>query len=299
MTPTIQQFTPDSPTPLGLIPTHDLIAIAQKADRQTPYTLIKAGNVEVIAGSSMLRRMEAAATATGAAMIYSDYRESDGTDIRVIPTIPYQPGSVRDDFNFGSAVLIPTSLLTSAIDTIKQRGSAYSYAGFYELRLLLAADGKILRIPEPLYTVDITDRRKSGEKNFDYVDPRNRAVQIEMEQAFTQYLRETGALLPAECEDADIDAGDFSTEASVIIPVRNRARTIGDAVSSALSQQAPFRFNVIVVDNHSTDGTSAILNDIAATDSRLKIIRPERTDLGIGGCWNEAVNSEFCGRFAI
>lgn len=299
MTSEIQQFIPGNPVPLNLIATADLIDMAGNADRHIPYVMIMAGNANVIAGSSMYRRMADAARATGAAMVYSDYRESDGTVTRLVPTIPYQRGSVRDDFNFGSVVLMPTSLFISAVDSIRQRGSEYRHAGFYELRLLLSAGGEILRIPEALYTVDITDRRKSGEKNFDYVDPRNRAVQIEMEHAFTRYLRDTGAILPAECETPDIEAGEYPVEASVIIPVRNRVSTIGDAVRSALSQQAPFSFNVIVVDNHSTDGTSGILAEAAAADSRLIVITPGRSDLGIGGCWNEAVNSDHCGRFAV
>lgn len=279
MTPEIQQFATVNPVPLNLIATAELIAMADNTDRLIPYVMITAGNAGVIAGSSMHRRMADTARATGAAMVYSDYRETDDTVARLVPTIPYQRGSVRDDFNFGSVVLIPTNLFINATDTIRRRESDYRHAGFYELRLLLSALGDITRIPEPLYTVDMTDRRKSGEKNFDYVDPRNRAVQIEMEQAFTRYLRETGALLPAGGATADIEEGEYPVEASVIIPVRNRARTIGDAVRSALSQQAPFSFNVIVVDNHSTDGTQTILAEAAAADSRLKVITPDRHDL--------------------
>jgi glycosyltransferase involved in cell wall biosynthesis len=158
----------------------------------------------------------------------------------------------------------------------------------------------VLRIPEFLYSKIETDVRKSGEKQFDYVDPRNRAVQMEMEQVATDHLKRIGAYLSPDFKPVEFDRHEhFECEVSVIIPVRNREKTIADAVGSVLKQNAQFPFNVIIVDNHSTDGTTKTLRDIAKKDSRVIHVIPERTDLGIGGCWNEGVNHPKCGRFAI
>jgi hypothetical protein len=174
-----------------------------------------------------------------------------------------------------------------------------AYGVLYALRLSLMRSGKVMRVPERLYTIDCTDTRTSGEKQFDYVNPRNREVQIEMETIFTEHLKRIGAFLTPECRLINIEDGDFPVDVSVIIPVRNRERTIADAVNSALAQTGNFSFNVIVIDNHSTDATSAILEQLAEDDSRVVHLIPECTNLGIGGCWNYGVNDSRCGRFAV
>lgn len=212
------------------------------------------------------------------------------------PVIDYQPGSLRDDFDFGSVVLLSTPLLRSFVT--RHAESEYRYAGFYELRLYLSRHGELFHLDEPLYTENEEDLRASGVKQFDYVNPANREVQIEMERAVTRHLEAVGALLDTAAYSVpDFNEQPFEVEASVIIPVRNREKTICDAVDSALAQKANFKFNVIVVDNHSTDNTTSLL--AAYTDKRLIHIVPERTDLGIGGCWNVAVNDSRCGRFSV
>jgi hypothetical protein len=214
------------------------------------------------------------------------------------PTIDYQTGSIRDDFDFGQLVLIRASLLHEY--AAKQQLTDYKWAGFYDLRLYISRKAQIFHLNEYLYTQVETDSRKSGERQFDYVNPRNREVQIEMEQTATKHLDKIGAMVDtSKYTKPDYSEQDFTFEASVIIPVFNRAKTIADAVSSALAQKTTFKYNVIVVDNHSTDGTSAILEAAAAEDKRLIHIVPERTDLGIGGCWNVAIDDARCGRFAV
>ena len=213
------------------------------------------------------------------------------------PLIDIQAGSLRDDFDFGALVLI-TPAATEAV--LSFRGQEFKTAGFYQMRLAIQRSLPIVRMPQPLYTIAETDFRTSGQKQFDYVNPRNRDVQIEMEAACTEHLRLIdGYLKPGAGASVNTDEGRFPVLASVIIPVRNRERTVADAVKSALSQQLDGPYNVIVVDNHSTDGTTKILSDLAKADKRLVHIIPERTDLGIGGCWNLAVNDERCGRFAV
>ena len=215
------------------------------------------------------------------------------------PVIDYQEGALRNDFDFGSVVMLRTSLLHKYATTDRERD--YQWAGFYDLRLFLSREGALFHLNEYLYTEEETDLRASGVKQFDYVNPANRDVQIEMEQACTAHLREIGALVDTgQYQDVEFDEQDFDVEASVVIPVFNRAKTIKDAVESALSQKADFKYNVIVVDNHSTDGTGEILSSLLSChDNRLFVIVPERHDLGIGGCWNEAINSNYCGRFAV
>lgn len=272
--------------------------IAASADGA--YTLIHLSDDTVTFNYRGAERMQQVMRTCGCAIAYSDYITSDGDNLTPHPLIPYQRGSVRDDFNFGKVVMVPTALLR---ETVAEMTDDYQAAGWYDLRLRLSRKGAVLHIPEPLYTVSPTVKRDSEEAHFSYVDPRNRASQIEMEMAATSHLRALGALvLPADRKPLDLTAGEFPVEASVIIPVRNRRRTIADAVNSALSQEAPFSFNVIVVDNRSTDGTSEILAGIAATDPRLKIIDTTTlpyASLGIGGCWNLAIHSPYCGRFAI
>jgi len=251
---------------------------------------------KVVPDANCFRRMVDVAEVTDAAMVYSDYRVATAGDgYANHPVIDYQAGSVRDDFDFGAIVLVSYGMLCHAVGEVPQ----CRFAAWYALRLALSRVGRLVRIPETLYSIDRTDTRLSGERQFDYVNPRNREVQMEMEQAFTSHLLAIGAWLPRRHEEIDMSEGMFPVEASVVIPVRNRARTIADAVRSALGQSADFRFNVIVVDNHSTDGTTAIVADMASEDSRVVHIVPDADTLGIGGCWNLAVCSDSCGRYAV
>jgi hypothetical protein len=210
--------------------------------------------------------------------------------------IDYQPASLRDDFNFGSVMLFETKSLLEAVSRMQDD---FRFAGLYDLRLKLTQKYNLFHIPEYLYTESEPDTRKSGEKQFDYVDPRNRQVQIEMEQACTAHLKETGAWLEPRFTKIGFDEFTFIIEASVVIPVKNRARTIADAISSVLVQKTTFRFNLIMVDNHSSDGTSDIIRSFCRKDPRVIHIIPARNDLGIGGCWNEAIFHPDCGKFVI
>lgn len=262
----------------------------------TPYLLIytKPFALEIAPGS--IHRFVQVAQNTSAVLLYSNYYEDKNNRIFPHPVIDYQAGSLRDDFNFGSVLWIETSRFRKAVTQMTRN---YRYAALYDLRLKLALQGDILRIPEFLYTEKETDLRLSGEKNFDYVAPAQREIQIEMETACTDYLKSCGAWLAPSCETADFQNTDFPVEASVIIPVRNRERTIAEAVESALCQQTDFLFNVIVTDNHSTDGTTAILRELSHRYPNLVHIIPESGKLGIGGCWNRAIQDSRCGRFCI
>ena len=263
------------------------------------YLLFNNSGREVNLTDESLSRMLDAAKATGAGMVYSDYIKMTGPDsIIPAPLIDIQSGSLRDDFDFGAIVLVTRA----GIDAYLARTGLYESecGGFYQMRLAIQCVLPIVRVPQPLYTLTETDLRTSGQKQFDYVNPSNRSIQIEMEKICTEHLKHIGGYLkPGFGKKVESYDGDFPVEASVIIPVRNRARTIADAVKSALNQQIDSTFNVIVVDNYSTDGTTEILNKLALDDSRLVHIIPERTDLGIGGCWNLAINDAHCGRYAV
>lgn len=267
------------------------------AERATAdYVAIFASPYSLAPGYNCLPRMARIAADSGAAMVYSDYRVTTlSGETKQVPTIDCFKGSLRDDFDFGPLVMIDTRRLREACDSID---TDYRYAGMYAVRLALSRLAGIVHIPETLYTAVETDTRTSGEKQFDYVDPRNRDRQLEMEEACTVHLKKIGAYLEPHFKDADY-SGDFPVEASVIIPVRNRVSTIADAVESALSQAADFKYNVIVIDNHSTDGTTDVLRGLADKYDNLKVIIPAFSDLGIGGCWNEGVNLAHCGRFAV
>lgn len=259
------------------------------------YTLLYIKDTEVVWGYLAQERMKQVMDATGAAMVYADrYVIKDGQREQA-PVIDYQKGSLRDDFDFGAVVMIRTSVLKEAASRMKAN---YRYAGFYDLRLKLSQRYEFVHINEYLYTEQEKDLRLSGQKQFDYVDPRNRERQIEMEQACTEHLKEIGAYLEPQFKNVDFNQEAFEVEASVIIPVRNRVKTIKDAINSVLSQVADFPFNVIVVDNHSTDGTTEFIAQLSQ-DERVIHIIPERTDLGIGGCWNMGIHHPQCGKFAI
>ena len=262
------------------------------------YILLNLTGREVTITDDAAERMKQFADSAGAGMVYSDYVKTMGADaVAPAPLIDIQAGSLRDDFDFGALVLITPAAIEACLAF---QGQEFKTAGFYQMRLAIQRSLPIVRMPQPLYTIAETDFRTSGQKQFDYVNPRNRDVQIEMEAACTEHLKLIdGYLKPGAGAKVDATEGSFPVLASVIIPVRNRERTVADAVKSALSQQLDGPYNVIVVDNHSTDNTTQILSDLAKADKRLVHIIPERTDLGIGGCWNLAVNDERCGRFAV
>jgi len=262
----------------------------------TGFTLLYTKSLPLQLGVFALQRMIQIAEYTASGMVYSDFYALKEGRKAPNPVIEYQEGSLRDDFNFGSLLLFNTLALHEAVSRMNDD---YHSAGLYDLRLKLSQKHGIFHIPELLYSVVETDSRKSGEKLFDYVDPKNRQVQIEMEQACTAHLKDTGAWLEPRFTQIEFNESGFNVEASVVIPVKNRARTIGDAIKSALCQKTDFNYNLIVVDNHSTDGTTEIIRTFRAEDPRLIHIVPERTDLRIGGCWNEAVFHPVCGKFAV
>lgn len=264
---------------------------------QTPWLAIYTGSGTLETGASALHRFIRIAQDTNAAILYSDYREQEKGTLAPHPVIDYQPGSLRDDFHFGPLLFLNTGKARAAFSDIKEN---YTYAALYALRLQLSINDVILRVPECLYTVTACNPEETGEKQFNYVDPRNKAVQTEMEQACTCHLKNTGTwLAPSHIKEINDTAHPFPVKASVIIPVKNRERTIADAVNSALNQQTDFPFNVLVVDNHSTDGTTRILQDLSARHTNLLHILPEQQGLGIGGCWNRAVNDTRCGQFCV
>ncbi|MFW5973177.1 MAG: glycosyltransferase family 2 protein [Bacteroidota bacterium] len=262
----------------------------------TEFTAILIRDTLIDLGQLALERFVQVARDTAAGLVYSDFIEIKGDVRSVHPVNDYQFGSVRDDFDFGPLLIFKTDDLKAAVAAFE---SDYRHAGLYDLRLRISQRATLVRISEYLYSTVQSDLRKSGEKMFDYVDPKNREVQVEAESAFTEHLKAIGAYLKPEFKEVEEAEGAFPVEASVIIPVRNRIRTIRDAVGSVLRQQPDFDFNLIVVDNYSTDGTFEALKEIEAEDDRLTVLVPERKDLGIGGCWNVAVHSEYCGRYAI
>lgn len=279
----------------GLCSTKTLKEIAGCAE--TPFMLLSIdASTAIEISPDAFSRMASVMSDTGAAIVYSDYliAEEDGI-LTTQQCTDYLIGSVRDDFNFGPAALVNTAFLSKAVEKMEED---YKHAAWYDARLRLSELGPIIHIPETLYKASrrLTDE-SSEEIHFSYVDPRNAAVQEEMEQAFTSWLRRTGAWMPQPDGQADF-GGEYPVEASVIIPVRDRVDTIGDAIFSALEQTPGFDFNVIVVDNHSTDGTTEVIRRLS-DDPRLIHIIPEETTLGIGGCWNRAISDPRCGRFAV
>ena len=279
-----------------------ICSIADNVDCE--YALLYTKATPLTIGLYAIRRMLRVAVETDAEMIYSDHYSVENGVTVAHPVIDYQAGSLRDDFDFGSVIVIKAKTLKEY--AAANAGKEYRFAGLYDLRLFLSRKGSIFHINEFLYTEEESDTRTSGEKQFDYVNPRNREVQMEMEKAVTEHLKAVGAFIDtAYYETPDFNEQTFDCEASVIIPVRNREKTICDAVDSALSQKTKFKFNVIVVDNHSTDKTTELLAGYAKKEEQgdgkpqLIHIIPDRNDLGIGGCWNVAVNDRHCGRFAV
>lgn len=271
-----------------------IVSIAENTDAD--YVMICTRHTTIGWGNNTLERFLRVADDTDAVMVYADHYKMVEGKMEKHPVIDYQSGSLRDDFDFGSLWCIKAQALADYI--AQPDREEYQFAALYDLRLYLSRVGEIFHLNEFLYSEAELDTRKSGEKQFDYVNPRNREVQIEMEKACTQHLGKVGALIDTTFyRQPDFGEQDFEYEASVIIPVFNREKTVADAVKSALGQKANFKFNVIVVNNHSTDRTGEILDELKA-DNMIQIV-PERTDLGIGGCWNEAINSSFCGKFAV
>lgn len=292
---------------VSLRATGTLRSIAEAVSEK--YLLLYTKDQPLDMGMFALDRILAIAEDTKADMLYADHyqlvnTEDSGPVRKKHPLIDCQKGALRDDFDFGSILVFRSSAFRRAVKAITED---YSWGALYDLRLRMK---KIVHINEYLYTEIETDNRKSGEKQFDYVDPRNRDVQIEMEKICTEHLKRIGAYLEPVFKEPDAEAlGVVRGEdglpegcpvtASVVIPVYNRVRTVRDAVESALAQKCDFTFNVIVVDNHSTDGTTELLEEIASEDSRLVHIVPAKYDLGIGGCWNLAVHSGHCGEYAV
>lgn len=268
--------------------------IAEKSSAQ--YSLIYTKDTALELGQYALERFYHIANDTNAGMVYADYYQIAEGLRSNLPLIDYQEGSLRDDFNFGSVLFYNAENLKKAVAETTEK---YQYAGLYNLRLKVSQYAELIHINEYLYSEVEHDTRKSGEKQFDYVDPKNRAVQIEMEAACTNHLKKIGAYLAPTFKSIAFDEGHFPVEASVIIPIRDRVKTVEDAIKSVLLQKTNFPFNLIIVDNFSSDGTSEIIDKYALTDNRVIHITPNRRDLGIGGCWNLGVDSEACGKFAV
>jgi len=285
----IEQFISNS----GLEATETLQLLVEQID--TDYVVIYTKKKALKLGQNALQRMMHVCNDAGAGMVYSDYFEKKEVQMKPHPVIDCQSGSLRDDFNFGSLLFYKSAVLKEAV---KEMNSNYQFAALYDLRLKVSQRSSIFHLPELLYTEVELDNRKSGEKMFDYVDPRNRDRQIEMEQACTDHLKAIGGYLKPLFKKIEFAEKNFPVEASVIIPVRNRVKTISDAIGSVLKQKTSFEFNLIIVDNHSSDGTTELIRKYAS-DKRVVHIIPQRDDLGIGGCWNEGVAHDKCGKFAI
>ena len=269
--------------------------ILQQAD--TDFILIYTKPYPINLGYKAIERMADYLMADNAGMAYADHYIMKEDTRLPHPVIDYQKGSVRDDFDFGSLIMFKTDVFKKAAESLLAQ-KEYLFSGLYALRLAVSRIADIIHIREFLYTEVEDDLRKSGEKQFDYVDPRNRSVQIEREEAFTYHLKQIGAYLPQRNRLIDTEEGNFAYEASVIIPVRNRVKTIDDAIKSVLEQETDFKFNIIIIDNHSTDGTTECIDKYKNNKDVIHIV-PERTDLGIGGCWNLGIDHSECGRYAV
>ena len=278
----------------GVVSSESIKAIADKSDAE--FSMIITKEVAIELGYFSLERFEYIASSTNAGFVYSNYFDVVEGVKSNHPVIAYQDGSLRDDFNFGPLLFVKAEALKAAAANFTED---YDHAGLYSARLSMTLENELVHVDEFLYSQSDVDSRASGKKIFDYVDPANRGVQIEMEKAVTKYLKEVGAYLKPEFKEVKFEEGNFQLEASVIIPVRNRERTLRDAIQSVMDQTPKFDFNLIIVNNHSTDGTTEIIEEMSAKYKNIIHIVPERTDLGIGGCWNLGVHDDRCGKFAI
>jgi len=265
---------------------------------QTEYLLLIVEPHPLAFEPRALERLLEAAKLTKAGMVYSDFYDQGQNTKKLHPLNAYQPGSVRDDFNFGPMFLFSAHAVQKALNQFGPIPEVH-WAGLYDLRLKISMDHAVHHLAEPIYSIMKTHESTGNEKVFNYLDPKNRAAQKEMEAVFTDYLKRINAYLPPPLNRVEHSPEPFPVEASVIVPVRNRKETVGEALRSALSQKTNFSFNVVVVDNHSTDGTTDLLSNLARTHHQIKLIIPEKKDLGIGGCWNEAIHHQSCGRYAI
>ena len=279
---------------LKTLSTKELTNIANTATTEWLFLQTEAGEVEFLPQAE--KRFIDIAEATGAAMVYSDYYQITEDGKNPITTIEYQRGSLRDDFNFGAIILFNTGILKKITTHTPEN---YEFAGLYDIRLKISETSSIFRIAEPLYLLTPVSATEAESRHFAYIDKKNRNVQIDMEKACTAHLKRIGALLTDNPKSVNLESESFDCEASIIIPVRNRQKTIADAIHSALGQQTNFKFNVLVVDNFSTDDTGNIIDRISHTYSNVIKITPDNDNLGIGGCWQLAINHSFCGKFAV
>lgn len=279
---------------LKTLSTKELINIANTATTEWLFLQTETGEIEFLPQAE--KRFIEIAEATGAAMVYSDYYQITEDGKNPINTIEYQRGSLRDDFNFGAVILLNTGILQKITTHTSED---YEFAGLYDIRLKISETSSIFRIAEPLYLLTPVSATEAESRHFAYIDKKNRNVQIDMEKACTAHLKRIGALLTGNPKSVNLESESFDCEASIIIPVRNRQKTIADAIHSALGQQTNFKFNVLVVDNFSTDDTGNIIDRIAHTYSNVFKITPDNDNLGIGGCWQLAINHSLCGKFAV
>ncbi len=273
--------------------TEALRMVAEKAQSSQSVFFLDAERI--LLGYRVLERLQQVMT-PNIGMVYTNYFDKNNGECTPHPVINYQKGSLRDDFDFGNVLCYNTKALKEAVPKMQH---TYNFAALYDLRLKVSEQYRIYHLGEYLYTQSVIDERSSGKKMFDYVNPKHREVQQEMEKACTEHLRTLNALVTPDFAPITFDEKQFTTKASVVIPVRNREKTIEAAVNSALKQQTDFDFNIIVVDNYSTDGTTQILAEYANKYDNVIHLIPERKDLGIGGCWNEAVQHKACGMFAV
>ena len=279
---------------LKTLSTKELVNIANTATTEWLFLQTEAGEIEFLPQAE--KRFIDIAEATGAAMVYSDYYQITEDSKNPITTIEYQRGSLRDDFNFGVVILLNTGILKKITTHTPED---YEFAGLYDIRLKISETSSIFRIAESLYLLTPVSATEAESRHFAYIDKKNRNVQIDMEKACTAHLKRIGALLTGNPKSVNLESESFDCEASIIIPVRNRQKTIADAIHSALGQQTNFKFNVLVVDNFSTDDTGNIIDRISHTYSNVIKITPDNDNLGIGGCWQLAINHSLCGKFAV
>lgn len=290
---TTAQDKADCMTVPFLYSTDTLKKIVEKTNAAQTLFFLDAERISL--GYRALERMQQVAT-SNIGMVYSDYIDENKNQYTAHPVINYQRGSLRDDFDFGGILCYNTEALKEAVCKMK---SNYKYAALYDLRLKISQERSIRRLGEGLYSRSLVDTRASGKKMFDYVDPKQREIQLEMEEACTEHLGDLNALIKADFAPVKFEKEGFKVKASVIVPVRNRKKTISDAIDSVLKQESDFDFNIIVIDNHSSDGTTEILAEYARKHSKVTHLIPQRRDLGIGGCWNEGIHHKNCGMFAI